>query len=67
MEFRIMNLKRILLILITCLLGITITLGGCDMGAKESATVEKYPAKPITIIVPFAAGGSSDIIARMLG
>jgi len=62
-----MNLKRVLLILITCLLGITITLGGCDMGAKESATIEKYPTKPITIIVPFAAGGSSDIIARVLG
>jgi len=36
------------------------------MGAKESATVEKYPAKPITIIVPFAAGGSADLAARAL-
>ncbi|WP_093795797.1 Bug family tripartite tricarboxylate transporter substrate binding protein [Sporomusa acidovorans] len=36
------------------------------MGAKESTVSEKYPAKPITIIVPFAAGGSSDMIARAL-
>ena len=63
---RIMNSKRILLIGITSLLGITIMLGGCGMGAKESATVEKYPTKPITVIVPFAAGGSSDIIARIM-
>ncbi|TWH49101.1 tripartite-type tricarboxylate transporter receptor subunit TctC [Sporomusa sp. KB1] len=61
-----MNSKRLLLIGITSLLGMTITLGGCGMGAKESMVSEKYPAKPITIIVPFAAGGSSDIIARML-
>jgi len=36
------------------------------MGAKESLVSEKYPTKPITIIVPYAAGGSSDMIARML-
>jgi len=36
------------------------------MGAKESATIEKYPAKPITIIVPFAAGGGLDMVARTL-
>jgi len=64
--FRLMNSKRILLIWVISLLISTITLGGCNMGAKESATVEKCPAKPITIIVPFAAGGSMDMIARSL-
>ncbi|XFO66471.1 hypothetical protein SPSIL_026210 [Sporomusa silvacetica DSM 10669] len=43
-----MNAKRILLIGITSLLGMTITLGGCSMEAKESTVSEKYPTKPIT-------------------
>lgn len=30
------------------------------------ASAEKYPSRPITIIVPFAAGGPSDAMARIL-
>src|SRR6266849_5633672 len=33
--------------------------------AQSSA--EKYPEKPIKIIVPFAPGGSVDILARVVG
>jgi len=31
------------------------------------ASAEKYPSHPITIVVPFAAGGPSDAMARILG
>src|SRR5262245_56830824 len=38
------------------------------MGACASDTMaQPFPARPITIIVPFAAGGPSDVLARVLG
>lgn len=31
------------------------------------ALAQSYPAKPIRLIIPFAAGGGSDILGRMIG
>jgi tripartite-type tricarboxylate transporter receptor subunit TctC len=30
------------------------------------ARAQAYPARPVTVIVPFAAGGGTDVLARIL-
>ena len=34
--------------------------------AGRNATAEVYPSRPVTMIVPFGAGGPTDVIARIL-
>jgi tripartite-type tricarboxylate transporter receptor subunit TctC len=36
------------------------------LGIAASAVAQEYPSRPITVIVPFAAGGPSDTLTRIL-
>jgi tripartite-type tricarboxylate transporter receptor subunit TctC len=40
---------------------------GLFVGRPEVACADRYPSRPITIIVPFPAGGPTDTLARILG
>lgn len=39
----------------------------CITGAAAAFAAERFPSKSVRIIVPFPAGGSTDLIARQLG
>jgi tripartite-type tricarboxylate transporter receptor subunit TctC len=47
---------------------LTLTLGALSFGlsATGGATAQSYPTKPIRFIVPFPAGGSTDVGARVI-
>ncbi len=53
-------MKKLLTLLVILML--VVTVAGCGGGGKT----EKFPTKPVTLIVPWAAGGGTDAIARGL-
>jgi tripartite-type tricarboxylate transporter receptor subunit TctC len=47
---------------------VTLVGGACIAGhAYAQSAADRYPEKPIKIIVPFAPGGSVDVLARVVG
>lgn len=52
------------LLFLVGLLSLGLLTGGCSL--QSNTVANQYPTKPITLIVPFAAGGSVDMMARTI-
>jgi tripartite-type tricarboxylate transporter receptor subunit TctC len=37
------------------------------LGFGTSARAQEFPERPITLVIPFAAGGSTDVVGRIIG
>jgi len=59
-----MNLNQMLTSIATCA---AILLSMVQVPSAQAKSPETYPTHPVTFIVPYTAGGSNDVVARILG
>jgi tripartite-type tricarboxylate transporter receptor subunit TctC len=48
-------------------LGVSLAAALITLAVAATASAQSYPSKPVNLIVPFAAGGATDTLARFLG
>src|SRR5262245_35689055 len=51
---------------LSCCLLASLSLFGLSALAQQAARAEAYPAKPVKVIVPYAAGSAADVIGRIV-
>src|SRR3546814_4493347 len=44
----------------------SVVLGSCALLGAAAAAAQGYPARPITLVVPFPPGGPTDVVGRLL-
>ena len=51
--------------LLPCAIALGTLLSGATLAQRPPATSENYPSKPVSVVIPFVAGGSNDSEARL--
>src|SRR6202023_1509304 len=46
---------------------VALCLAASPVSGTSSALAEKWPSRPVTMVVPFAAGGGTDVLGRIIG
>lgn len=61
------RLKRNLTMLTSAKLGAAAALAWFGLLGQPALAADPWPTKPVTIYVPYAAGGAVDVLARTVG
>src|SRR5262245_11875242 len=58
--------KRNIIVVAGLLVVLAGVLAALGLGAMKVAQADQWPSRPITMVVPFAAGGPTDVVGRIV-
>ncbi len=58
--------RRIIVVFAGLLAVVLAVLAAMELGVMKVAQADQWPSRPITMVVPFAAGGPTDVVGRIL-